>query len=390
MAFLAGVVIAPASAVSAISVDMFWADVSRTNQPVATFYLMTNVNVRNIEASDFSAIGSADGCLIDDNFSQSSFHVITVRNCSDGTLAVQLGANSISDLSSNWGPDTGMVSDFMIIDRTAPSFAFDSTTTSVADASFNFAAESSEQVTLVNPLMTPRVSGAGCILTGINIAAQSYNFAITGCTPGAEAQVTIFANSYIDATGNLGPAQDLVSQLIAVAAPAAPAPLATSLPTATPLPTPISTPAPTPSASPMPTTEPTLAVAPLEPPSPPLPPVVEPEPVLTPAPTIEIEPIVPIVNVRVPAAEAVPPSLQAAETVPAAVEVTPVSQQTTTLTPEAESEVSGPKEMQPQEVEVHLSWVAPAATLVATAFAAIGASIFMRKRLPRVARLRTS
>ena len=103
IAILAGIFMAPASANNAPSVDMFWADVSRTNQSVLTFYLMTNATIKNLEASDFYVFGSASGCVVDDGFSQASFHVVTVRGCSDGTVAVQLGANSVSDLSLNWG-----------------------------------------------------------------------------------------------------------------------------------------------------------------------------------------------------------------------------------------------------------------------------------------------
>ena len=396
VAFLAGVVMAPASAVSAISVNMFGAYVSHTNQPVASFYLMTNVTVSDIEASDFSLLGSATGCTIEDYFSQSSFHVINVSNCSEGTLALQLGANSVSDGNSNWGPELGVVSEFMVIDRIAPTIAFGPASSSISGDSINFVAEWNEQVSLVDTLRAPAVSGAGCNITSASQSGSSFSFAITACQPGADVQVTVFANSYSDAAGNLGPAQDVVSQAVVVAAPALPA---LPLPTASPLPT----------AEPI--TEPTLAAAPpIEPPAAPAPPVAEPEPMPAPpvaepesvptppvaepdpvpTPTIELEPIVGFVTVKLPAAEAVRPSPQAEVMAPSPLEPAPVIQQTTTFTPETESNVSGPKEMQPQEVEVNLSWVAPAATMVATALAAIGAMLFLRKRLPRVARLRMS
>jgi hypothetical protein len=136
IAILGGVVMAPASANNAPSVDMFWADVSQTSQSTATFYLMTNSAIKNFESSDLMTIGSATGCRIEDSFSPASFHVITVTGCSDGTVAVQLGANSISDLSDNWGPAQGAVSDFTVIDRAAPVFTFEPAPTTVVDGSF--------------------------------------------------------------------------------------------------------------------------------------------------------------------------------------------------------------------------------------------------------------
>jgi hypothetical protein len=382
LAFLTGAVMAPASAVGAPSVDMFWADVSRTNQPVATFYLMTNVSVKNIEAADFSVLGSATGCTIEDNFSQSSFHVVNVSNCSDGTLAVQLGANSISDLGMNWGPAQGAVSDFMTIDRAAPSFAFDTTLTSVSDTSFNLVAEVSEQASLVDVLMKPTVNGEGCVLAGVSISGPSYSFAITGCKPGADVQVTIYEKSYKDSIGNLGPAQNVVSQLVKVQSLTAPAPLAT--PTSTPTPTPTAN--PTPTSTPTPTAEPTLAATlPIEPPAPPTPPVLE--------PTIELEPIVPFVPIRLAESlasvfEASTPVRLATPVAAAATEPEPVIAQVSPIERSIQVAQSDAQPTAPREAAPNLSWVAPAASVVATMLAAIGVAIFLRKRMPRVARAR--
>ncbi len=386
MAILSGIYMAPASATSAPSVDMFWADVSRTNQTSVTFYLMTNVTVKNIEASDFSVIGSATGCTIDETFSQSSFHVVSLRNCSDGNAAVQLGANSISDLSLNWGPATAAVSDFVTIDSTAPEFTFDLSPATVADGAFTLTAQSSELVSLVDATLTPLISGVACSLTGINVVAQTYTFAIAGCQSGADVQITIQANSYRDATGNLGPTQSVVSAAVRVQPVMAPLPLPLPLPLPTQSTQP--TPEPTPTVAPTATPEPTVvAVAPLEPPAPPVPtlelaPTSEPEVELT----AEIEPLVPWSPTR-----GVEPTIQVdfkpepAKQRHIDAPAFEISADPLPVNARVEAE---PAVVEAQASEASLNWMAVLLTLLAAGLATIGGLLVMRKRVAREPRLR--
>jgi hypothetical protein len=303
---------------------------------------------------------------------------------------VQLGANSISDLGMNWGPAQGAVSDFMTIDRTAPSFAFDTTLTAVSDTSFNLIAEANEQASLVDVLMKPTVSGEGCLLAGVSVSGQSYSFAIAGCKPGAEVQITIYEKSYKDSIGNLGPVQNVVSQLVKVQSLAAPIPAPTPLASATPSASPSASPTPTaspmPTAAPTPTAEPALAATlPIEPPAPPTPPVLE--------PTIELEPIVPFVPIRLAESlasvfEASTPVRQASARVAEVAEPEPMIAQVSPIEVSTQIEPSTAQEQTPTPAAANLGWVAPAAWVLATMLAAIGAAMFIRKRLPRVTRLR--
>lgn len=395
VAILATIFVAPANATAAPSVDMFWADVSRSNNSVAYFYLMTNVTVSNVDAGDFLILGTATGCTIDPNFSTSSFHVVSVSNCSDGTLALQLGANSISDSSGNWGPSQGFASDTMTIDRTGPSFVFENQPTSVPDPSFNLVAAGLETVALASSSLAPTISGEGCFIAGISMSAGSLNFAISGCQPGAQVRVTIRQNSYVDQTGNLGPAADVVSQVVTIDGlqtqllPVAPLPLPTATPSPIVMPVPAASPTPTPTPTPSPTE--TAAVAPVTPP--PAPPA---EPVVAPvAPVAEVEPF------AEPAAEApAEPSVESLDQTPAAVSnVGPrMPKSMPKLRPEVIEQVGPTAQPEPALVSavlpsrpaLNMSWVAPAASVIATALAAIGAALFMRKRMPRVARLRVA
>ena len=398
IAILGGVFMAPASANSAPSVDMFWADVSRTNQSALTFYLMTSTTIKNLEASDFYVFGSATGCTVDENFSQSSFHVVTIRGCSDGTVAVQLGANSVSDLSMNWGPSQGFASDFTTIDRTAPEFAFAASPTSVADGSFNLTASISEQAQLVDALMAPTLSGNGCSLSGISIAAEKYTFAVTGCSAGADAQITIYANSYRDATGNLGPAQNVVSQIVKVQSAALPLPIA--LPIASPSPSstssasPLATPTPTASPTPEVTASAPIVVPPIDPPQPPAP---EP-PVLGPALDLGVEPVVPfapIASIRAIESAAsfelaAPPSPRRDNSVAKAQPTQPETLTNPLPAPETETFIEPESQIvvEARAPATDLSWAMPAASVLSAIFGAVAGALIVRSRLSRKPRLR--
>jgi hypothetical protein len=372
IAILGGVFIAPASANSAPSVDMFWADVSRTSHSTATFYLMTSSSIKNFESSDLMAIGSATGCQIDGPFSPASFHVITVTGCTDGTVAVQLGANSVSDLSGNWGPAMGAVSDFTVIDRTAPVLTFEPAPSTVADGSFVLTASIDERADLVGTTMEPTLSGEGCYFAGITYATQSITFAITGCKPATEVSVTILAKSFVDQIGNHGPALDLASPVVKVQAAVQATPAPTATPTAT--------------ASPVPTPEATLAVVPVvEPPSPP--PAEQPAP--TPEPVFEAEQVVPFAPIA--SIRAIEASFVSEPVAPRQ----PRSNAVVTLTeplPQPKTEVK--IEPVPQAVSktiapvMNLSWVMPAASVVSAALGAVAGALIVRSRLRRKPRLR--
>ncbi len=380
IAILGGVVMAPASANNAPSVDMFWADVSRTNQSTATFYLMTNSAIKNFESSDLMTIGSAIGCKIESSFSPASFHVITVTGCSDGTVAVQLGANSVSDLSGNWGPATGAVSDFTVIDRTAPVFTFEPAPATVAEGTFVLTASIDERADLIGTPMEPTLSGEGCYFAGITYATQSITFAITGCKPAAEVSVTILAKSFVDQTGNYGPGLDLASPMVTVQAAVQALPSPAPTPSATPTASPSATP------SPIPTPEATLAVVPVvEPPSPP--PAEQPAP--TPEPVFEAEQVVPFAPMT---------SIRAIETSFVSEPVAPRqprSNAVVTLTeplPQPKTEVK--IEPVPQAASktiapaTNLSWVMPAASVGSAVLGAVAGALIVRSRLRRNSRLR--
>ena len=393
IAILGGVVMAPASANNAPSVDMFWADVSRTNQSTATFYLMTNSAIKNFESSDLMTIGSATGCIIEGSFSPASFHVITVTGCSDGTVAVQLGANSISDLYDNWGPAQGAVSDFTIIDRAAPVFTFDPAPTTVADGSFVLTASIDERADLIGTTMEPTLSGEGCFFAGITYATQLITFAITGCKSAAEVSVTIPAKSFVDQIGNYGPGLDVVSPVVSVkaAVQVSPSPAPTSSAT------PMATASPTASPTQMPTPEATLAVVPpVEPPSPPPAeqPVPKPEPVFE---AEKVVPFAPVASIRVIESAAgtkpvAPPAPRRAASVGQPQPIQPETLTNPLPAPKTEvtAEPEPPAPVRASAPVANLGWVMPAASVASIALGAVAGGLLVRSRLNRKPRLRVA
>ena len=389
---------APASANNAPSVDMFWADVSRTNQSTATFYLMTSGTIKNLEASDFYVFGSATGCIVDDGFSQASFHVVTVRGCSDGTVALQLGANSISDLNLNWGPAQGIASDFTTIDRTAPQIDFEAMPVTEANGSLVFTATANESVAMNNTTQHPTLSGEGCFFSATTFANQQFTFTISGCQAAAEVSVTILANSLADATGNTGPSQDLVSAVVKVAEvatavlplpTASPGETTTSTTTSTGTATPTPTPLPEPTAS-----APIVVPPPIEPPQPPAPepsvpsPVIsaEPEPVVPMAPIASIRAIESAVNYET----ASPPGPRKASSVAQTESIQPETLTNPLPLPKTEfiSETEPQIVNRANSAGSSFGWVMPAASVVSAIFGAVAGALIVRSRLSRKPRLK--
>jgi hypothetical protein len=249
----------------------------------------------------------------------------------------------------------------------------------------------------------PTVAGDGCALASLSTPGQSVVFEITGCNNGAHATVSIAANSFFDSAGNLGPAVALVSPAVAVAIAQTqllPAPTAT----ATAMPAPTATPSPTPTSTPTQTQtpEPTqAAVAPIiedpqpptqQPPAPPAPPAPDP---------IDVSPeqlgLVAAPIATLPTADLVertyaetPTSKPAAKTAAKPAAQAPVEEQPSPQEPTQPAQPQISTIVEQSEPALNLSWVAPAASVLAAALAAIGAAMFLRKRKLVLPRLRLS
>ena len=386
VAILAGIFAIPAQASTGPQIDMFWADTSATNRSDVYFYLMTDVPVKSISPAVFEIMGTATGCEMQNNFTQSSFQAITVSGCSEGTVALRIFANSISDISGNYGPAMGEVTGFTTVDRIAPQVTFATDVTSSTNGNFTLRALISEDTLLASPTGAT-VSGLGCTVASVTRDYRALLIEVQGCAPGVQAIVTIDAGVCIDAAGNLGPEQSIQSQTVQVDAPVA---VATPTPTVMPTPTASPTPTTTPTATPTPTAAPTqAAVAPVvELPEPPAPPAPEPEPLFA-----GEEPAAEIASpIGEPAAEDYVERsfVQSEQIVQVNSEEVETAPTTTVEAPEPQQIISA---FEPSEPARDLSWVMPAASTAATIFAAIATAVYLRRRGLKLARpmtLRTS
>lgn len=277
---------------------------------IQTQYIDFQSDVNGLETADFYFTGTATGCTLGSVPALLAFSFsLRVSNCSDGTFALNLKANSVTYPSGISGPATDFHGDPTEINRTKPTANFQNIPASadVGRLSFEVA---SNHLLQPNAPYNVAVSGTGCQLAGSVINNFGMTFYVEGCSEGSEVQLTVNPDTLMDVYGNLGPATSVTSSVILInpTAPAA-APTASATPADTPTPVPTVsptttvTPTPTPTASPtptdaptatpetMPTTPPTAApveqpapVAPPNPESPPMPPTPEPVPTLDPTP----------------------------------------------------------------------------------------------------------
>ena len=415
VAILAATFVVPAQASTGPQIDMFWADTSATNRPDVYFYLMTDVPVQSISPAVFEIMGTASGCEMQNNFTQSSFQAITVSGCSEGTVSLRIFANSISDSSGNYGPAMGEVTAFTTVDRTAPQIAFANDVTTSTNGNFTLRASISEDTFMASPTGVT-VSGLGCTVALVTREYRALLVEVQGCAPGVQSVVTLDAGICIDSAGNFGPAQTIQSQVVQVDAPVA---VATPTPTPTPTATPSSTPSPTPSPTLAPTPTPTVTSTPS--PTPTSSPTATSTPTPTPTPTQAA--VVPIVELPAPPAPPAPPAAEPeplfAGEEPAAEIANPIGEpatedyversytsvtqvskaKATQVETEPLAPIEKPKQQQiitafePSEPARDLSWVMPATTIAATLFASIGTAVYLRRRGLKLARpmtLRTS
>ena len=96
-----------------------------TNATTLTFDLVFDEKVTGLASTDFTRTGSATGCgtpsvAANSGYSPSgSGYTISLAGCSEGTVTLTLGVNTVADVATNAGP-TSSASASATIDRTGP------------------------------------------------------------------------------------------------------------------------------------------------------------------------------------------------------------------------------------------------------------------------------
>jgi hypothetical protein len=160
--------------------------------------------VTGLTASDFSRGGTATKCKVQAPVGSGSAYTVEVTGCTQGTVILTLGADSVVDGDDTAGPEAA-VSATVTIDRTAPAVVSFTRTTLPATFTLTFT-EAVTGLTASDFVVTGKAKG--CVVEDANIMAVSgavYTVQVTGCTSGGSLTLTLKASTVADLAGNAGP-----------------------------------------------------------------------------------------------------------------------------------------------------------------------------------------
>lgn len=252
----------------------------RTGQSVLVDVSISEiVTALRAEHDLFSVVGA--GCSITSVQANSNSYLVTIDACLDGSLvALEVPANSFSDLAGNIGPISASSSDPVLIDLTSPTVTFGSITQFTPQTSPSFNLSFSELVEGFDETDVLVEGSAANCSAQLSVIAEGlqYQLETFGCEPGTVV-VRVLQGAVTDASGNQGPASDQLSAVATVReAPAPPAPEPTPEPTTQPTPEPSSTSSPSATPTPEPTPTATETQSPVPTPTPTSTPVLIPSP----------------------------------------------------------------------------------------------------------------
>jgi hypothetical protein len=181
-----------------------------TKAPTLTATLSFDEGIMGLAAGDLSVTGTATGCSIGDpidGLANKSF-TVQVSGCGEGTVALTLAADSISDLSSNDGPAAPAVSGVVTIDRTpavatlAPPGALTAAATPLWTLSFDEAVRSSS---ISAGDFVRGGTATGCVVNSpMQTGPTTYAVGVSGCGSGS-VTLELKAGSMTDLAGNVSP-----------------------------------------------------------------------------------------------------------------------------------------------------------------------------------------
>jgi YVTN family beta-propeller protein len=181
----------------------------------STFTLTFSEAISGLAAGDFSNTGTAPNCVFAPAAATGTIINVSVSGCGDGTLALQLAANSVVDGPGNTGPTAAVTAASRFVDATpgAPVMSFTHSNGTLTNSStLTFTLTANEPIT---GLTASDISNVG--------TAQNCNIAVSGTQPGTTFTVTVTncgggtvmlrlaRDSVSDVAGNTGPASSGVS-----------------------------------------------------------------------------------------------------------------------------------------------------------------------------------
>jgi hypothetical protein len=183
------------------------------NSTTAVFTAAFSQSIQGLEASDFSFSGTASGCTINSITGAGASYSITVGNCSDGTVLLNLAADAV--FGATTGPIAIATSSTLTFDRKKPVLTITPPVTPNNSATLAFSVTSDETVTGISA-SSFTVTGTSCAIGTVSGSAASYTVNITGCSATSTATLTLKANAAIDPAANAGPSAAITSSSVTV------------------------------------------------------------------------------------------------------------------------------------------------------------------------------
>ena len=183
---------------------------SPTSSASQAFTLTFADAVTGIEAGDFTNTGTATGCTFGVSAATGTSVTVTVSNCSEGTVLLQMASGAVADSAGNASPATALTSSAITIDRTAPSVAsVTPSAATISSTSFTYSVSFSEAVTGLAPGdFSFTGTSTGWSVTGVTGSGSGpYTVTVSGgaTPPNGTVIGAVAAGSVMDAAGNSGP-----------------------------------------------------------------------------------------------------------------------------------------------------------------------------------------
>lgn len=182
-----------------------------TKQDALVFNLGFNQDVSGLVSTDFSQPDNPCATLA--VAGSASSYTVTLSGCPDGSHRLGLASNSVS--GSGAGPAQAFTSNSVTLDSVAPSALIVAPTSPANSATPRFSLTFSEPISGFDAADLS-VTGAGCVFDAISGSGLTLSATLKACENAASAQITVAANSFTDAAGNLGPVQQVDSASVRI------------------------------------------------------------------------------------------------------------------------------------------------------------------------------
>ncbi len=224
-----------------------------SNAAVQHFDVIFDESLTDLTEQQFMIDGSASGCQRVPFRASGVVFDVAVSGCSDGDIRVGVAANAIRDSAGNLGPADIVWSDFTRISHAAPNFSIGGLRENGGAFEFHLFTPTG---ILGSDAAAFEFDYPSCVASQVFYSSTDISYSVTGCPVGMPIHVKLEPYAFLDWYGNAGPASQLVSPSITLAAPvvSSPAPVPTISPTAVASATPTGSPSPTASASAAPAT----------------------------------------------------------------------------------------------------------------------------------------